>query len=305
MSLDDTLRRATPITDEELATLPLDAFEAEVRESILARPRPVRRAPRRRRRRRLVPLAGALAAATIATGVLVLPGGGGSDRAWAAELVRVAESVPRLLVADWKVTRADQFAVGMGEMEFTDGRRTVQLSWRRGEEPISKDGILGWKQGGYALELRGDGAAEARAALREVSVDEWLGAMPASVVKPADSDKLVDEMLADMPTPPGFDRSALDTAGSPRDRYQLGARVTGTVACGWIASWIDGDAKQQAEAAQALRVVQRSTVLKEMAKQGHYHEVLGQYVDAIATTGTVVGGKTLTVAESYKDALGC
>ncbi|MDA0179612.1 hypothetical protein OJ997_04835 [Solirubrobacter phytolaccae] len=302
MSLDDTLRRADPITDSELAALPLDTFEAELRESILARP--VRRRPTPPRRR-LIPLAGALVASALTAFLLLLPGGGRDDRAWAAELVRVAESVPRLLVGDWKVTRADQFDVGMGEMDFTDGARTVQLSWRKGDPQPQKDGILAWEQDGYALELRGEASAEARAELRSVSVDEWLAAMPASVVQPSESDKVVDAMLEDMNPPPGFDRTALDFSGAPRDRYQLGAAVVAEVACGWIKLWVEGGEKERAEAVVELRKVQQSAVLAEMAKQGHYHEVLGQYVDALAGDGTVVGGKVLSVEESYKDALGC
>ena len=146
--------------------------------------------------------------------VFFLPGDGGTERAWAAPLVKVAESVPRLLVGEWQVTRADEFDVGQGEMDFTDGARTVQLSWRKGGDPIQKDGIIGWEQQGYALELRGEAAAEARAELRAVSIDEWLSAMPASVVRPVESDKVVDEMVRGLPLPPGFDRSALGTGGA-------------------------------------------------------------------------------------------
>ena len=42
-----------------------------------------------------------------------------------------------------------------------------------------------------------------------------------------------------------------------------------------------------------------------MEREGAYGEVLFQYVDAIASGGTVIGGKPLTVEGSYKDALGC
>ena len=100
--------------------------------------------------------------------------------------------MPRLLVGEWQVTRADEFEVGQGEMDFTDGARTVQLSWREGGDPIQKDGIIGWEQQGYALELRGEAAAEAPAELRAVSIDEWLSAMPASVVRPVESEQVVD-----------------------------------------------------------------------------------------------------------------
>lgn len=331
MSLDEAVRRSAPITEAQLDELPLEAFEDELREAILARPAH-HRGPRRRRR--LVPAAGALVAAALAAFLLLLPGGGGSDRAWAAEAVRIAEAVPRLLIDDWKVTRADQFDVGMGEMQFENGVRRAELSWRRelslaewvrdrakSTTALPDHAVQGatarvfayspqdqtalWSQDGYVLELRGPGVAELLDRLRAVSVDEWLEAMPESVVRPGDSDEVVDGMLVDLPLPPGFDRAALDTQGAPRDRYQLGFRVVAEVACGWFAQWVKGDGKARAEAVQALRVVERSSALKEMNRQGAYGEVLGQYVDAVAGDGTVVGGKTLTVERSYKDAIGC
>ena len=228
-----------------------------------------------------MPPAVAAVAAAVALVVFFVPADGGTERAWAAPLVKVAESVPRLLVGEWQVTRADEFEVGQGEMDFTDGARTVQLSWRKGGDPIQKDGIIGWEQQGYALALRGEAAAEARAELRAVSVDEWLGAMPASVVRPDESDKVVDELVRGLPLPPGFDRSALGTGGAARDRYQLGAR--------WSPPWPaagptlgDGDATARKEAVAATarpRASGRS--LKQMERDGAYGEVLLQYVDAI------------------------
>ena len=301
MSLDDLVRRADPIRDE---TLELDAAFEALREAIVARPVVARTRPQRRRRW-LVPPAVAVVASAVALMVFLAPGDGGTERAWAAPLVKVAESVPRLLVGEWQVTRADEFDVGQGEMDFTDGARTVQLSWRKGGDPIQKDGIIGWEQQGYALELRGEAAAEARAELRAVSIDEWLSAMPASVVRPVESDQVVDQMLGDLPLPPGFDRAQLDTGGTPRDRYQLGASVVAAVACGWIETWIDGEPKERAEAIAALKTAGSWAVLKEMEREGKYGEVLRQYVDAIAADGKAVGGKPVSVEESYKDALGC
>jgi hypothetical protein len=210
MSLDDLVRRADPIRDE---ALDFDDGLDALREDIVARPVLARRRPRRRRRR-VVPALGAVLAATAAALIVFFaPGERGTEPAWA---VKVAESVPRLLVGDWKVTRADEFAVGQGEMDFTDGARTVQLSWRKGDDAVRKDGIIGWNQGGYALELRGEAAAEARAELRSVSVDEWLGALPASVVRPADGDEVVDTMLVDVPLPPGFERAQFVAGGHAR-----------------------------------------------------------------------------------------
>ena len=301
MSLDDLVRRADPIRDEALEFD--DAFAA-LREEIVARP-VVARARPPRRRRWLVPPAVAAVAAAVALVVFFVPADGGTERAWAAPLVKVAESVPRLLVGEWQVTRADEFEVGQGEMDFTDGARTVQLSWRKGGDPIQKDGIIGWEQQGYALELRGEAAAEARAQLRAVSVDEWLGAMPASVVRPEEHDKAVDEVVRGLPLPPGFDRSALGTGGAARDRYQLGVQVVAAVACGWFDRWVNGDATARKEAVAAMQTAREWPVLKQMERDGAYGEVLLQYVDAMAADGKIVGGKPLSVEESYEGALGC
>ena len=47
------------------------------------------------------------------------------------------------------------------------------------------------------------------ASLHEVDVDTWLSAMPASVVQPAQQAEAVDEMLAGIPLPPGFDPASI------------------------------------------------------------------------------------------------
>lgn len=330
MSLEDTLRRADPLRDE---ALDFDGALDALREEIVAQPVVARRRPPRYRRR-VVPALGVVLAATAAALIVFFaPSDRGTERAWAAPLVKVAESVPRLLVGDWKVTRADQFAVGEGEMTFEDGSRRVDLHWRGGtlsawvddrkasageQEGVDLQGAKVrifaytqddltalWKQDGYVMELRGNAVREALAELRGASVDEWLGAMPASIVRPDQSDTVIDEMLVDLPLPPGFDRAQLNTEGMPRDRYQLGARVVAAVACGWIKTWLEGEAKPRAEAVAALKTARSWTVLKELAKQGMYHEVLFQHVDAVAADGMIGGGKTLTVGQSYKDALGC
>ena len=248
MSLDDLVRRADPIRDEALELD--DAFET-LREEIVARPVVARTRPPRRRRW-LVPPAVAAVASAVALVVFFAPGDGGAERAWAAPLVRIAESVPRLLVDDWKVTRADQFALGEGEMVFEDGARKVELAWRGGtlaewvrdrsksapeQSPAefagakvrifaySADDLTAlWEQGDYVMELRGNAVREALAALHDASVDQWLGAMPASVVRPDDSEQVIDQMLLDLPLPPGFDRAKLDTRRDCRATATSSAR---------------------------------------------------------------------------------
>jgi hypothetical protein len=46
-------------------------------------------------------------------------------------------------------------------------------------------------------------------------------------------------------------------------------------------------------------------VLHAMQHEGDYPKVLWEYADAVAGDGTVVGGKVLTVEQSYAEALGC
>jgi hypothetical protein len=145
--------------------------------------------------------------------------------------------------------------------------------------------------------------------LKEVGVDEWLGAMPPSVVLPKDTRTVVDGMLADMALPDGFDASALRAGQAVRDRYQLGARVAGAVACAWIERWIDarnaGDAEAAAVAVSAMQGSRRWAILREMTAEGDYPKVLWEYADAMKGDGTVMGGRVLTVEESHRPALGC
>jgi hypothetical protein len=116
-------------------------------------------------------------------------------------------------------------------------------------------------------------------------------------------------MLRDMPLPPGFDATALENSARTNDRYQLGAQVVSAVFCGWMQHWIDAKASGDDAARQAAVSAMQSShgwsVLIEMQADGAYPEVLWQYADAVAGSGTVVGGKMLTVEDSYRDALGC
>jgi hypothetical protein len=299
---------------------------------------------RRRSRRSILPIAVALALAAAVVGVSLV--GRGGETAWAAELVRVAQAAPRLLVGDpgWKVTRADQFSADFGEMTFSDGDRVLELRWQPAQEyqPLVRDraassdlrdtapveGVQAtlfryegtndftaiWLHGRSVLEARGiaSDVAEFRtalAALHAVDVDAWLSAMPESVVKPQNRAEVVEEMLAGIPLPPGFDVAALRRGDAVRDRYQLGAQVAGAVACAWIERWVAaghaGDEAVTRGALEAMATSRSWPVLREMEDEGDYPEVLWEYADAMAANAAVMGGKQLTVEESYKRALGC
>jgi hypothetical protein len=302
------------------------------------------RARRRPRRLRLA-AAPAVLGVGCALALVVTQLGGDRSPAFAAAAVRAAESSPRLLVDGWKVTRADEVKVGEGELTATaaDGRE-LELSWyptSPSEPAWDKDSDPGvavaasvpggrtvirryagtddytafWHDGATTVRARGNAASPdafhaTLALLERVSVDAWLRAMPADAVTPAQHSGAVDAMLAGLPLPPGFDRDALRASHSTtRDRYQLGAAVAGAVACGWIADWVRataaGDGAAAGRAADALATSRGWPILREMTAAGDYPKVLWQYADAVRGDGTVVGGKPLTVAESYKDALGC
>lgn len=147
--IDTLVAAANPVEARALGALELAASELLLCEAIVgeraAADRPA--APRRRRLGlpRLPRLAAVVAVAVIAvvaTVALVGRDPGPSGTAWAAPLVRLAESSPLLLldVPGWSVTRADEYGDD-GEMTFTDAARTASgpsdagsadLHWRSG-----------------------------------------------------------------------------------------------------------------------------------------------------------------------------
>jgi hypothetical protein len=343
LSLDRRVAAANPVTDDALEALPLGAAH-DLGEAILREPRPRPRPKRMPRawRRPAMAIASVAALAGV-LGMTVLTGDNGSSRAWAAPALRVAKTVPRVLVGlpSWHVTRADEFSVQAGEMSFGDGRRSVELHWSTDsgrEAKLDREGatrradakVLGttatvfrydgpaddftalWTLDGYALELRGALPAHEFTAvlrsLRIVSVDDWLGAMPASVVTPATTAETVNSMLADMTLPAGFDKASLRDEGSVRDRYQLGARVAGAVACAWIERWIAArrraDDSGVRQAVAALAGSKHWAVLREMQADGAYPTAVWQYADAVAAGG-LADSKGLSVEDSYRSTLGC
>jgi hypothetical protein len=271
------------------------------------------------------------------------------ERAWAASAVRVANAVPRLLIGEpgWRVTRADEFTVDQGEMTFSNGTATVDLHWRTGSfqtwvadrahsgDALPAVEVLGtrakvfryrgssndftalWRSGRLTMELRSgypprlseDEYRRVLGSLKAVGVDHWLAAMPPSVVLPVETTRAVDAMLAGIPLPDGFDADALKRDAAVRDRYQLGARVAGAVACGWIEQWIAarraGDRGAAAAAVEAMQTSRRWPILREMQAEGDYPKVLWELADAMQHDSPIPAGRPMPVAEGYEAALGC
>ena len=109
--------------------------------------------------------------------------------------------------------------------------------------------------------------------------------MPAKVVKAADHDAAVREMLKGIPVPGGFDPSRVPDEGLTTDRYQVGAAVTGIVSCLWFRQWGEarrtGDAEAAAEAEKAMATARHWPILREMAKDGAYPDVVWELAAAM------------------------
>lgn len=267
-----------------------------------------------------------------------------TPHAWAAPLVRMAEASPRLLIdADgWKVTRADEFALTSGEVQYSNGEHTIQLNWyptaeraplaadpgsqttmlapaRRDGRPMTVvryDGTdryrAQWREGGHAMEVDGTAASpqaflDTVSRLHRVDVDAWLSAMPASVITAADRAGTVDQMLAGVALPPGFDVAALRAEPGVLERYQLGARVTGAVVCAWIDEWNaarrDGDPARAARAVDAVGTSRSWPVLQSMNAEGDWPEAIWETADAMAAGHGPAGGgaKPLPVGNGICD----
>lgn len=263
--------------------------------------------------------------------------------------VAAAGSVPypRLLLLEegWQVTRADEGA-NTGEMTLDRGDQEVELRWNEAnqypytvedrrasadqESRIVVAGAEGvvfryeesdqftaiWRDGDHTFELVGEpfGSMDefrvTAATLSAVDEATWLAAMPDSVVTRDERAAVVAEMLADIPLPPGFDVDALTAAGfGISDRYQLGAEVTGAVACAWIAQWRDareaGDRQAEVEAVDAMATAHDWEILREMTADGAWSLVLWGYADAIAGDSPADRPGNPPADSGVRSALGC
>jgi hypothetical protein len=149
--------------------------------------------------------------------------------------------------------------------------------------PGNRQMVALWSEDGYLLELRAavpDQAAfeERLGWLHKVDSQTWLDAMPAKVVKAADHDAAVREMLKGIPVPSTFKPSRVPDTGLTTDRYQVGAKVTATVSCLWFLQWAQarrtGDSAAAAEAERAMATSKHWAILREMAKEGAYPEMI-------------------------------
>lgn len=357
LDLDALLASANPLDAARAADLPLADAENALCLALLADaaaasdpgasnvPAVAPRAPRSRWR--LVPRL-ALAVVVVFAGLMGVlslgkSGDEGGGTVWAAELVRLAEASPLVLLdaPGWRVIYADEESEEVGELHFSLGppppapasidatkrvdvsTKQAALNWRPGPlsewtrdraasakvrttapvlgttarvyqydggRPGHQDITALWRYDDRVLEFRAGAADIASfkvllASLRKVDVDTWLLAMPDSVVKTQDRSAVIAAMLRGVTVPPGFDPGTIRGETLTKDRYQLGAAVSGTVACTWFKRWSDarrtGDKAGAREAVAAMKTATDWPILKEMAGPGDYPEVLWSYVKAM------------------------
>lgn len=180
------------------------------------------------------------------------------------------------------------------------GKRSQMISYSTTEHAVMLP-----PEGEVFIELRGSVGNEAEFKrflaedIEQVDVGAWLAAMPESVVTSGSADKAATAVLAGIPLPPGFDRGSL-ARGVALDPYQFGAKMTGAVACGWIAEWDRarraGDDAAAQRAADALGTSRQWKVLNEMNAEGDYPEAIWGYADQVQAG---------TYPEGYRSGLGC
>jgi hypothetical protein len=170
-----------------------------------------------------------------------------------------------------------------------------------------------WKEGAYVLELRAAvpdlKAFEDRLGwLTKVDSKTWLDAMPAKVVKAADHDAAVAEMLKGIPVPRTFKPSRVPDTGLTTDRYQVGAAVTGTVSCLWFRQWGQarrtGDRRAELEAERAMATSRHWRILREMAPDGAYPDLIWELAREMPSGHRIWAGRRWRLLPQA-EGLGC
>ncbi len=304
-----------------------------------------------RRRAALGLAAVAVLAALLVAGSWFRAGGGGHPE-FAAAAIRVAEANPRLLVTSpgWEIVRADEFETDSGELTFSDGSHHLDVHWYparyygqylRDRATVStpeRGTLLGQTattvdysreefatmlspQGSVFIEVRGrlgrrPAYDEILHSLRQVDVDTWLEAMPASTVRPEVRSEAVDQLLQGMPLPPGFDPAALKSEDSIADESTLAVKVGNAIAGGWVESWIAAQgAGDQIAARRAVEVMSGSSEwpLVRAAKVPWFtnYEIVAKELRAgrldrgYSAYETRTDGRTFGFGPAWKLTLGC
>jgi hypothetical protein len=344
-NIETALAAANPFPLQLAADLPLALGEEEMLCAIVTHAPFERGVFSRLPRGRVARLSVALAVvAVVAVAALIGTRGSRPSPAYAAELVRLANASPLLLLDQpgWRVSYVNEDSAQDGEMRFTktvDGAATtVSLHWRSGAladwirdransaTVTSKTQVLGatatvfadrtagasslWVYDGRVMEFTSEvgdmrSLDELLGALKPVSTEAWIQALPPDAVPTADRGAVVAHMLRGIPLPPGFTTADVPGQGLTSNRYQLGATVTGAVACTWLEQWSQarsaGNEAKVKQAIDAMATAPRWPILQEMRSQGGYPDAVELFAMAMPS-GTWYGRPLEGDADS---GLGC
>lgn len=165
------------------------------------------------------------------------------------------------------------------------GKRVIEPG-RPGERQMAAY----WSEGGHDLELRAavpDLAAfeERLGWLTKVDSQAWLDAMPVTVVKAADHEAAVREMLKGIPLPSAFKPSQIPNEGLTTDRSQVAGEVTITVSCLWFRQWGEarrtGDEAAELEAESAMASAPRWPTVRQLERESGSAETLLKLVKSM------------------------
>jgi hypothetical protein len=117
----------------------------------------------------------------------------------------------------------------------------------------------------------------------------WEAALPDRVVTPATRQQVVDEMLAGVPLPPGFDAAGLGESELVRDRANLAGDVQHLVACSWLDRYFtaDGEGDAAAAALEAIAAMPDWPASQEVA------DAVEHPVDGVIPSGNSMGPLTV------------
>ena len=174
----------------------------------------------------------------------------------------------------------------LGTTAFVDTRSEIFVNQGG---PGDREMIALWTEGDHLLQLRAsvpDRAAfeERLGWLTKVDSQTWLEAMPAKVVKAADFESTVEEMLKGIPLPQTFALSRIPDEGLTTSRGQVAGLVTNTVACLWFRQWGEavrsGDTAARTEAEKALMSSPNWPILRQ-ENNGHYQGDIWKFAMAM------------------------
>jgi hypothetical protein len=146
-------------------------------------------------------------------------------------------------------------------------------------KPGDREMAAFWSEGGDVIELRA--AVPDLAAMEErldwvtkVDSQTWLEAMPAKVVKAANFEGGVKEILVGIPLPKSFAISRVPNEGLTTSRAGVALEATSTVACLWLRQWGEarrsGDEGAEAEATKALGGSGNWPIFRELGSEKPY-----------------------------------